>query len=308
MGRINFGPEMADRKGLIAPVKLAGNILTGWDIFRLPLDDRMLAGLKYTGSRPDENAPAFWRGTFTLEKAGDTFLDLHNWGKGDLWVNGHCLGRYWNIGPTQTAYAPGCWLRPGENEIVILDLLGPAHPEVAGLAMPILDELHPESDFAQSRRPHVKLNLASVKPALSAEFMPGAESQNVKLPAPVIGRYFCLESLSAFDGKPFAAVAELDLTDILGKPISHDGWTIAYVDSEERTKEDGTAENAIDGQTADYWHTEWSVAEPAHPHQIVVDLGQSQTISGFRYVPRQSPGAGRIKNYQIYIGDNLLQP
>ncbi len=74
----------------------------------------------------------------------------------------------------------------------------------------------------------------------------------------------------------------------------------------ERTKEDGTAENAIDGQTADYWHTEWSEAEPAHPHQIVVDLGQSQTISGFRYVPRQSPGAGRIKNYRIYVGENLI--
>ena len=44
MGRINFGPEMADRKGLIAPVKLGGKVLNGWEIFRLPLDDKMLAG------------------------------------------------------------------------------------------------------------------------------------------------------------------------------------------------------------------------------------------------------------------------
>ncbi len=169
-----------------------------------------------------------------LNQPGDTFLDLRGWGQRRF--NAGSTGIAWgvtgNVGPTQTAFAPGCWLHAGTNEIVILDLLGPAHPEVTGLAMPILDELHPEKDFAQSCRPHVTLNLAPVKPALSAEFMPGAEWQDVKLPAPVKGRYFCLESLSAFDGKPFAAVAELDLFDTRGLPISHDGWTVAYVDSE----------------------------------------------------------------------------
>ena len=47
MGRVNFGPEMADRKGLIAPVKLGGEVLKGWEVFNLPLDDKMLAGLKF---------------------------------------------------------------------------------------------------------------------------------------------------------------------------------------------------------------------------------------------------------------------
>src|SRR5665213_57570 len=180
MGRINFGPEMADRKGLIAPVKLGGEILKGWEIFNLPLDGKMLAGLKFQSragilpaqpmaqpsaeNRSSGNSfalarsldrqdacPTFWRGTFTLEKAGDTFLDLPNWGKGDLWVNGHCLGRYWNIGPTQTAYAPGCWLHAGKNEIVILDLLGPQQPETAGLEKPVLDQLRPQLDFQKAR-------------------------------------------------------------------------------------------------------------------------------------------------------------
>ena len=306
MGRINFGPEMADRKGLIAPVKLGGAVWHGWKIFNLPLDNPMLAGLKFTGRLPAAKTPAFWRGTFNLETAGDTFLDLRHWGKGDVWVNGHCLGRYWNIGPTQTAYAPGCWLHAGTNEIVILDLLGPDQPEISGREKPILDDLHPEKDFAQARRPQVKLNLASAAPVLTAQFAPGADTQEVRFSAPVTGRYFCLESLSAWDGKPYAAVAELDLLDAAGKPISHDGWTIAYVDSEERTAEDGTAENAIDGQTANYWHTEWKNASPNHPHQLVLDLGQSPAISGFRYVPRQSEGPGRIKDYQIYVGDNLI--
>jgi beta-galactosidase len=305
MGRINFGPGMADHKGLIAPVTLGDEVLHGWQIFNLPLDDQMLAGLKFTTQTPGAGTPAFWRGTFNLATVGDTFLDLRHWGKGDLWVNGHCLGRYWNIGPTQTAYAPGCWLHAGANEIVLLDLPGPDKPEISGLEKPILNELRPEKDFAPAR-PKVHLNLDAVAPVLTAQFAAGPDTQEVKLPAPATGRYFCLESLSAWDGKPFAAVAELDLLDADGKPISHDGWTIAYVDSEERTAEDGTAENAIDGQTANYWHTGWSAASPNHPHQLVLDLGKSQLISGFRYVPRQSEGSGRIKDYRVYVGDGLL--
>jgi beta-galactosidase len=129
MGRVNFGPEMADRKGLIAPVKLGGEVLKGWEIFNLPLDDKMLAGLKF-------QQPESWAGTKpnrrrhsgaarSIWKKPATRFWICTWGKGDLWVNGHCLGRFWNIGPTQTAYAPGCWLHAGENEIVILDYLGP---------------------------------------------------------------------------------------------------------------------------------------------------------------------------------------
>ena len=308
MGRINFGPEMSDRKGLIAPVKLGGKVLKGWQIFQLPLDDKMLAGLKFTGEKPNSNAPAFWRGTFNLEKIGDTFLDLRGWGKGDLWVNGHCLGRYWNIGPSQTAYAPGCWLRAGENEIVILDLVGSESHVVAGLEKPILDELHPEKDFTKSRRPSVKLNLESVAPAHSGTFAPGADTQEIKFIAPASGKFFCLESLNAHDGQPYAAVAELDLIGADGKTISHDGWTVAYVDSEEREKEDGSAENAMDGQTANFWHTQWGSASPDYPHRLIFNLGKTQTISGFHYVPRQGDAGGRIKDYRVFIGDNLVQP
>jgi beta-galactosidase len=307
MGRINFGPEMADRKGLIAPVKLGGEVLKGWEIFNLPLDARMLAGLKFTDAKPESKVPAFWRGTFTLEKAGDTFLDLRGWGKGVVWVNGICLGRFWNIGPTQTAYAPGCWLHAGTNEIVILDYTGPQNPEIAGLEKPILNELHPEKDFAKARRPKVKLNLDSVTPVQTGSFAPGADTQEIKFAAPATGKFFCLESLNAQDGKPSAAVAELDLLDTDGRTISHEGWTIAYVDSEEREQEDGSAENAIDGQTANYWHTEWGAASPDHPHHLILNLGKSQTISGFRYVPRQGEGGGRIKDYRVFVGDSLIE-
>jgi beta-galactosidase len=150
MGRVNYGADINDHKGLLGPVSLitAGtqtNTLTGWQVFNLPLDSTMLAGLHFASSA--NGVPAFWRGQFHLTQPADTFLDLRSWGKGVVWVNGRCLGRFWNIGPTQTAYAPGPWLHAGENEIVILDLLGPGKPLVAGLEQPILDELRPQLDF-----------------------------------------------------------------------------------------------------------------------------------------------------------------
>jgi beta-galactosidase len=305
MGRVNFGQEVHDHKGIQAPVTLAGRELTGWQIYPLPLDSRMLGRLKFGAAKT--NGPAFWRARVNIEKPGDTFLDLRSWGKGVVWLNGHCLGRFWNIGPTQTAYAPGCWWHVGRNEIILFDLTGPEKAVIAGLDQPILDELHPEKDFALARRPKVSLQLASTKPALAAQFASGSQTQEITFQAPVKGRFFCLESLSAFDGQPFAAVAELDLLDPSGKPLSHDGWTVAYVDSEERDKEDGAAENAIDGQTANYWHTEWGAAQPDHPHQLVIDLGITRDIAGFRYVPRQGAGGGRIKDYRIYVSDNLVQ-
>ncbi|HTL72252.1 MAG TPA: discoidin domain-containing protein, partial [bacterium] len=306
MGRVNFGPEMLDPKGLIAPVKLGGEVLKGWQIFNLPLDEKMVGGLKFAAGKTD--APAFWRATVNLEKTGDTFLDLRGWGKGVVWVNGICLGRFWNIGPSQTAYAPGCWLRTGKNEIVILDYTGPEKAEIAGLEKPILNELRPENDFAKAHRPAVKLNLTSATPVHAGSFAAGNDTQEIKFTAPGNGKFFCLESLNAFDGKPYAAVAELDLLDANGNAISHNGWTIAYVDSEERAGEDGSAENAIDGQTANFWHTEWKNASPNHPHELVLNLGKSQTISGFRYVPRQGQGGGHIKDYRVFIGDKLVEP
>jgi beta-galactosidase len=307
MGRVNFGEEVHDHKGIRGPVKLDGNELNDWKAFNLPLDKKMLGRLHF--GKGSTSGPAFWRATVKIEKPGDTFLDLRSWGKGVVWINGHCLGRYWDIGPSQTAYVPGPWLKRGKNEIVILDLLGPEKPVIAGLPLPILNELHPEKDFARSHRPVVTLTLDGVKPVLTSSFPPGTAMQEVHFDAPVKGRYFCIESLNAHDGKPYAAIGEFDVLDRSGKPLSHDGWTVAYVDSEEREKEDGTAENAIDGQTANFWHTQWGSAQPGHPHRFVIDLGKSQTVSGFQYVPRQGAGdvGGRIKDYNIYVGDNLVQ-
>ena len=319
MGRVNFGQEVHDRKGLFGPVRVVSangveNELGNWQVFSLPLEAKMLATLKFSpgkavgSSGVGQSGPAFWRAYFEIVKPADTFLDMRTWGKGVAWVNGHCLGRFWDIGPTQTMYLPGPWLKAGRNEIVIVDALGPEKPLIAGLEEPILDELRPEKDFMRSNRPEVKLDLGSAKPVAVGEFEAGAEKQEVRFSSPAKGRYFCLESLSSQDGKPYAALAELNLLDESGQSLSHEGWTIAYVDSEEREREDGTAENAIDGQVANFWHTQWGSASPGYPHRLVLDLGKSLAITGLEYVPRQgNPITGRIKGYRIYAGDNLVR-
>ena len=158
------------------------------------------------------------------------------------------------------------------------------------------------------RRPEVTLHLPTDKPTHAGAFAAGPASQEVKFATPTKGRFFCLESVDAHDGRGFAAIAELDLIGKNGESINRTNWTIAHVSSEERVGEDGSAENAIDGQTANFWHSEWKLNSPAHPHRFIIDLGASTTIGGFRYFPRQSEGGGRIKNFRAYVGNDLVKP
>ncbi|HEY8967013.1 MAG TPA: beta-galactosidase family protein, partial [Candidatus Methylacidiphilales bacterium] len=157
-GRVNFGQGIADRKGLHAPVVFTPNggapaELLGWKAYGMPLDGAELASLawKPAGKVPN-GTPAFWRGSFDIPVPGDTFLDMRSWGKGVVWVNGRALGRYWDIGPTQTLFCPGAWLRAGKNDVVVLDLAGPRDPRLRGMKDPILSELHPELDATRPQR------------------------------------------------------------------------------------------------------------------------------------------------------------
>ena len=64
-----------------------------------------------------------YEGTFHLSDTGDTFIDMEDWGKGIIFINGVNIGRYWYAGPQQTLYIPGVWLNKGENKIVIYEQL-----------------------------------------------------------------------------------------------------------------------------------------------------------------------------------------
>ncbi|NQW99685.1 discoidin domain-containing protein, partial [bacterium] len=63
--------------------------------------------------------------------------------------------------------------------------------------------------------------------------------------------------------------------------------------------------NVIDNQPTTFWHSEWKSNSPAHPHQIVLDLGGVHKITGFRYLPRAGTGdqGGRIKRYRAFLAN-----
>jgi beta-galactosidase len=120
MGRINFAEYMIDRKGITERVSLNGMTLMNWQIFNLPFDENYVQNLKFTSG--ENSIPGiFFKGEFDLNTTGDTYIDMSNWEKGVVWVNGHNLGRYWNIGPQKQLYCPASWLMKGKNEIVLFD-------------------------------------------------------------------------------------------------------------------------------------------------------------------------------------------
>lgn len=148
------------------------------------------------------------------------------------------------------------------------------------------------------------LNLG--RPIMVSEFQNSSNQQIFKF-VPLSASQFAIESRSAWDGQPFAAISEFDIYDAWGQEIPHDKWTVAYVDSEEFVKEDGKAENAIDGEAMNHWHTRWSDEKPNHPHILVIDMGETHEIAGIRYLPRQTMGAGRIRTFALYAGKELAK-
>ncbi len=122
MGRVNFGPHLLDRKGILDGVLLGGHFVFDWEVFCLPLKD--LSGLAFAPLANAPMAPAFYRVLFQVEQPLDTFLAIPGWTKGVAWVNGFNLGRYWKIGPQRTLYVPASVLRHGENELLLFELHG----------------------------------------------------------------------------------------------------------------------------------------------------------------------------------------
>jgi beta-galactosidase len=121
MGRINFAQYMIDRKGITDRVTLNGMTLMNWKVYNLPMDKDFIYHMRSTGkilNRPG----IFFRGNFFIQKSGDTYFDLSKYKKGIVWINGHNLGRYWDIGPQKRLYCPESWLMEGLNEILIFDL------------------------------------------------------------------------------------------------------------------------------------------------------------------------------------------
>lgn len=134
LGRVNFGPRLGERKGVLGGVWQTIRYLNDWEADAWPLEEmgQELAGLlegapalgaaDAAGAADDVALPVLVGASFEAEEPTDTFLDVSAAGHGVAYVNGFCVGRYWNIGPQQSLYVPAPLVRAGHNEVLLLDL------------------------------------------------------------------------------------------------------------------------------------------------------------------------------------------
>lgn len=316
MGRINFGRAIKDYKGITKEVTISAEMdgheaswnLKNWTI--VPIPDNYETAVKAlsvgteTSKRTRQHAKlltkaGYYRGHFTLRKPGDTFLNMEAFGKGQVYVNGHAIGRFWNIGPQQTLYLPGCWLKQGRNEVIVLDVVGPkGEPTSFGQDKPELDKLNLERTNKHNN-PGDRPDLNSLTPVAQGTLDSGNGWQTVKFARPATGRYLAIEALSAQDGQEFAQIAELYALDNKGQRLSREPWTAKYADSENAEQENQTADKTFDLQESTYWST---MKGSPYPHLLVIDLGSEQTLTGIDYLPRAEQGApGGLKDYKIFL-------
>lgn len=307
MGRINFGRAIKDYKGITGRVTLTAGQdghdvvwdLKRWTVSRIP-DSYLTAVKAFFGQAKNGGGinigggRGYYRGHFTLKKTGDTFLDMETWGKGQVYVNGHAIGRFWGIGPQQTLYVPGCWLKKGRNEVVVLDVAGPREAVCAGKTEPELNKLNMKAAPRSNTVPDLK----AMKPVAEGEFAAGNGWQTVTFPA-AKGRYIAIECLDSHNGGNVAAIAELYALNTKSRRISREPWTSGYCDSEDAAGGNHTADKVFDLQESTYWST---VPTARFPHVMVIDLGSVQTLTGIEYLPRAEEGApGSVKGYRVYV-------
>ncbi len=306
MGRINFGKAIKDYKGITKDVTLSADIdgnnvtwtLGNWKMQSVKDDYNTTVNAfnKSNDNYTEFGKRGYYRGYFYLKKTGDTFIDMEKWGKGQVWINGHAIGRFWSIGPQQTLYMPGCWLKKGRNEIIVQDVAGPKEPVVWGQDKPELDKLQLEKSNKHNNIGD-KPDLNSATPIKEGHTESTEGWQTITFDGNAKGRYVAIECKSTYNGDA-CAIAELYLKDANGKRLGRDNWSVKYADSE---NENGnhTGDKAFDLQESTYWQTEKG---SAFPHLIVIDLGTEKTISAMDYLPRTEQGTpGKIKDYRIFI-------
>ncbi|MBF0863356.1 MAG: beta-galactosidase [Gluconobacter potus] len=119
-GHIGYGAALGDRKGLEGQVSLGGKPLRNWIITGFPLDDSHVSALR---ALPDQTTRYgfLFKAYFDRPSTGGVYIDMSAWKKGYVWVNGHALGRFWEMGPQYRLFCPASWMRSSGNEVLILD-------------------------------------------------------------------------------------------------------------------------------------------------------------------------------------------
>ena len=305
MGRINFGRAIKDFKGITkaVTVTLDNGVhsfvceLKNWNVYNIPDEYEYYTSHKYEpiANVGGELPRGVYRATFKLKKPGDTFLNFESFGKGLVYVNGHPLGRIWGIGPQQTLYMPAPWLKKGENEVLVFDIVGPQDAASEGLRTPIYDSLPFKNKKVNGEAP----NLDELKPVVSAAFEAGNGWKQVNFDKAAKGRYLIVEMLDGHNGGDNAAIAEMYVLDSKGERMPREGWTVYYASSEDAEGVNRTGDKIFDLQESTYWA---SAKGAKFPHVVVIDLGRSINLTAIQYLPRMEQNApGSIKNFKVYL-------
>ncbi|WP_329465737.1 glycoside hydrolase family 35 protein [Streptomyces sp. NBC_01431] len=144
LGRVNYGPCSGEPKGITGGVLHERQYLHGVRSQGLRLDAFEVVGAvaKVAFGEPAEvGAAGLYRGWVDLPAGAPSSsyanswaeLQLPGWGRGFVWVNGFCLGRYWWVGPQRVLHVPGPVLRAGVNEVWVLELEGAQEADAVSL-------------------------------------------------------------------------------------------------------------------------------------------------------------------------------
>lgn len=298
-GRVNYGKDLVNNlKGITRRVTLDGKELKGWTITSLPLHLADVDKYDFEKQSYEGNLPGFHRGTFTIDKVGDTFIDMTGWGKGAVWVNGRSLGKFWGIGPQQTMYLPAPWMKKGENEIVVFEMESTGKRSLSGVDKPILNTLGPDKNATKSEFDYSRVPVLDEFDGIFAGTVEKKTGwQEFSFDGLKTLRHLCIDVRSTYDNK-HTCICEIELIDEKGNVIPKDSWAIVHTNTEELGE--GFAKYLIDGETRTYWHSAWKKDVKPLPHQVIVDLGTIHTVKGFRIYMRDVNQPGCIKDFRLY--------
>uniref|UniRef100_A0A8B9QF43 Beta-galactosidase n=1 Tax=Apteryx owenii TaxID=8824 RepID=A0A8B9QF43_APTOW len=137
MGRVNFGRYNNDFKGLVSNLTLGQDILVEWEIYPLDIDGAVNHDIngqpeqlqRSVGNPSNYEGPTFYTGRLSVpggipDLPQDTYVKFPGWTKGQIWINGFNLGRYWPArGPQLTLFVPSNILVSSvPNNITVLEL------------------------------------------------------------------------------------------------------------------------------------------------------------------------------------------
>lgn len=304
-GRVNYGIDIQNNlKGITEKVLLNGEELNGWTVSPLPLYKADVSHFEWKKAAINKQ-PAFFRGSFRLSTLGDCFIDTRGWGKGAVWVNGHSLGKFWNIGPQQTLYLPAPWLKKGDNEIVVFEMEDTGWRTIQGLDKPILDEVGEDknalntSDTKGNHEPI--LNMADI--IFSGRLEKKEGWQAFSFNKVVEARYLCIEILTSYDNVN-SCLSEMNLIGANDRALPKEDWKVVYATTEQVGE--GEADHLVDSNPNTYWHSQWQGGVLPFPHRILIDLDEVRTIKSVELRQRHPEMLGCVKDFRLYGRSQLF--